>query len=287
LQDQHATFNPIEEERAVREGDSVRIDLDCFVDNQLVEDESNQDGDVELGKETLAPEIESTLIGMNIGDSKEIEIDFAADHSSQPLAGKHAVFKVILHAITEKQVPDLDDEFSKDLGYESYEQLFGVIWNNLVEEEKALSYIRQREEVVQQLIEKTEIEIAESLIDQYVEQTVQNLQQQLKRDNQTPEEAGVDMEKLPSELREDVIKQTKQSWIFDEIADRQAIRVTDEELDLGIRRVAEQQNRDVQKYTSILKSSNRLEEFRGQLRSEKIYRFLINKSSAKEPLIIA
>ena len=287
LQDQHATFNPVEEERAVKKGDSVRVDMDCIVDNQLVEAESNQDADIELGKETLAPEIKSALIGMNIGDSKEIEVDFDANHSSPALAGKHTVLKVVLHAITEKQVPDLDDEFSKDLGYESYEQLFGVIWNNLVEEEKALSYIRQREQVTQQLIEKTEIEIPESIVDQYVEQTIQNVQQQLKRDNQTPEEKAVDTEKLPSELRGDVIKQTKQSWIFDEIAENEGIRVTDDEVDLEIRRVAEQQNRDVHKYTSLLKTSNRLEEFRRQLRSEKICRFLINRSSAKESLIIS
>ena len=191
-----------------------------------------------------------------------------------------------MHAITEKHVPDLDDEFSKDLGYEDYGQLFGVIWNNLVEEEKALSHIRQREEVAQQLLDKTDVELSESLVEQYVEQNIQSFQQKLKQDNQTPEEAGVDMETLPSQLREDVERQTKLSWIFDEIAKNENIRVTDDELDLEIRRVAEQQNRDVQKYTSALKASNRLEEFRGQIRSEKIYRFLIEKSSAKESLII-
>ena len=286
LQDQQATYSPVEEERPAREEDCVRIDVECIVDNQLVEDQSKQDADLELGKGSLNPKVESEIIGMHGGDFKEIEAVFDASNSSPALAGKHALFKVTLHAITEKQVPDLDDEFSKDLGYENYGQLFGVIWNNLVEEEKALSYIRQREEVAQQLIEKTEIDISASLVDQYVEQNIQNFQQKLKQDNQTPEEAGVDMEKLPSQLREDVVRQTKLSWIFDEIAKNEGIRVTDDELDLEIRRVAEQQNRDVQKYTGALKASNRLEEFRGQLRSEKIYRFLIDKSSAKESLII-
>ena len=287
LQDQQATYSPVEEDRPAREEDCVRIDVECIVDNQLVEDQSKQDADVELGKGSLDSKVESEIIGMHGGDFKEIEAVFDASNSSPVLAGKHALFKVTLHAITEKQVPDLDDEFSKDLGYENYGQLFGVIWNNLVEEEKALSYIRQREEVAQQLIEKTEIDISESLVNQYVEQNIQNFQQKLKQDNQTPEEAGVDMEKLPSQLREDVVRQTKLSWIFDEIAKNEGIRVTDDELDLEIRRVAEQQNRDVQKYTSALKASNRLEEFRGQLRSEKIYRFLIDKSSAKESLIIS
>ena len=286
LQDQHATYNPIEEERPVREGDCIRVDIDCSIDSEFWEDWSKQDADIELGEGDLNERVESEIVGMHSGDTKTIEIICDASDSPPAVAGKHALFNVTLHAITEKQVPDLDDEFSKDLGYESYEQLFGVIWNNLVEEEKALSHIRQREEVVQQLLEKTDIKLSESLVDQYVEQNIQNFQQKLKEDNQTPEETGVDMETLPSQLREDVIKQTKLSWIFDEIAKNENIRVTDDELDLEIRRVAEQQNRDVQKYTSALKASNRLEEFRGQIRSEKIYRFLIDKSSARESLII-
>ena len=287
LQDQHATYTPVEEERPVTDGDCVRVDVECYVDNRLIEDQSKRDADIALGKGNLDPKIESELIGMCAGDDKEIEMELDGDSSSSALAGKDALVKVVLHAITEKQVPDLDDEFSKDLGYENYDQLFGVIWNNLVEEEKALSYIRQREEVAQQLMEKTDIKLSESLVDQYVEQNMHNFQQKLKQDNQTPEEAGVDMETLPSQLREDVVRQTKLSWIFDEIAKNEDIRVTDDELDLEIRRVAEQQNRDIQKYTSALKASNRLEEFRGQIRSEKIYRFLIDKSSAKKSLILS
>ena len=286
LQDQHATYNPIEEERPVKEEDCVRVDVECFVDNQLVEDQSKQDVDIELGKNNLNPKVESEIVGMQAGDTKEVETEVDASSSVPTLAGKQALLKVTLHAITEKQVPELDDEFSKDLGYENYGQLFGVIWNNLVEEEKALSHIRQREEVTQQLLDKTDVKLSEALVDQYVEQNIESFQQKLKQDNQTPEEAGVDMETLPSQLREDVVRQTKLTWIFDEIAKNENIRVTDDELDLEIRRVAEQQNRDVQKYTSALKASNRLEEFRGQIRSEKIYRFLIEKSSAKESLII-
>ncbi|MDE0300855.1 MAG: trigger factor [Candidatus Poribacteria bacterium] len=286
LQDQHATFNPIEEDRPVAEGDCVRVDVECFVDGTYLEEQSRQDADIELGKGNLDSEVESNIFGMRTSEIKEIEKEFDSDDSPSTLAGKHALYKVRLHAITEKQVPELDDEFSKDLGYEDYGQLFGVIWNNLVEEEKAISRIRQREEVAQQLMEKVDIKLPETLVDQYVDQNIRNFQQKLKQDNQTPEEAGVDMDSLPSQMRDDVIRQTKLSWIFDEIAKNEGIRVTDDELDLEIRRVAEQQNRDVQKYTSALKASNRLEEFRGQIRSEKIYRFLIDKSSAKESMII-
>ena len=286
LQEQFATYIPLEVDRPVEESDSVRIDWECLVDGAPITDGSKQDADIDIGKGMLLPAVESEVIGMSVDETRQVEMDFDDDHDNPELASKHAVFNVTLRAITEKQLPSLDDEFAKDLEYENYEQLRGAIWNNLVEEQKAIHNHRQREDILQQLIEKTAIDIPESIVDQHVQQTVQNILQRLRQEGQTPEQAGIDMEKLPTELREDAVKQTKQAWMFDVIAERENIRVTDDELDIEIRRIAEQQNRDAQKYASLLRESNRLEEFRDTLRNDKVYRLLIQRASAKQSLII-
>lgn len=286
LQAKHATYVPLEANRPAQRGDSVRIDWECFVDNQPIKDGTKRDVDVEIGQGTLLPEIEEALIGMPIGSSKRIEVDFEQTAVNSKLAGKRAVFHLTLHALTEKQLPALDDEFAKDLEYEYYDQLYGAVWNNLVEERKNTIYQRQREEVLQQLIEKIEINPPESLIDRQVQLMTQNIQRQLRTEGKTPEQAGVDLEKLPSELRGDAIRQIKQAWIFDTIAEEENIGVMDDELDIEIRRRAESQNRDPQKYASLLKANNRLEEFREQLRNEKIFTFLIQQASEKQSLII-
>ena len=286
LQEQFATYIPLEVDRPVEQSDSVRIDWECLVNGAPITDGSKQDADIDIGKGMLLPAVESEVIGMCVDETRQVEMDFDDDHENPELVGKHAVFNVTLRAITEKQLPSLDDEFAKDLEYENYEQLRGAIWNNLVEEQKAIHNHRQREDILQQLIEKTAIDIPESIVDQHVQQTVQNILQRLRQEGQTPEQAGIDMEKLPTELREDAIKQTKQAWMFDVIAERENIRVTDDELDIEIRRIAEQQNRDAQKYASLLRESNRLEEFRDTLRNDKVYRLLIQRASAKQSLII-
>ena len=286
LQEQFATYIPLEVDRPVEESDSVRIDWECLVDGAPITDGSKQDADIDIGKGMLLPAVESEVIGMSVDETRQVEMDFDDDHDNPELASKHAVFNVTLRAITEKQLPSLDDEFAKDLEYENYEQLRGAIWNNLVEEQKAIHNHRQREDILQQLIEKTAIDIPESIVDQHVQQTVENILQRLRQEGQTPEQAGIDMEKLPTELREDAVKQTKQAWMFDVIAERENIRVTDDELDIEIRRIAEQQNRDAQKYASLLRESNRLEEFRDTLRNDKVYRLLIQRASAKQSLII-
>ena len=286
LQAQSATYEPLDIERPVQENDCVRIDWECLLDGDRIDAESRQDVDIELGVGAIHEKLEQALIGLEIGDADSVDIEFPQDHSVAELAGKSAQYEITLHAITEKQLPPLDDEFAKDLGYENYAQLYGLIWNNLVEEETSLHVDKQKAELLEQLIEKIEITIPEPLVDQYVQQTLQNVKQQLANEHRSPEDAGINMNTLPDELRRDVIQQTKQSWIFETIAEQEGISVSDDELEYEIRRAAEQQNRDAQKYASLLKSSNRLEDFRGQLQHEKIYQFLINRASAKQSLII-
>ena len=286
LQAQSATHEPLDVERPVQEKDCVRIDWECLLEGNRIDAESRQDVDIELGVGSIHEKLEQALLGMEIGDTNNVDIEFPQDHNVAELAGKSAQYEITLHAITQKHLPALDDEFAKDLGYENYSQLYGLIWNNLVEEETSLHVDKQKAELLEQLIEKTEIIIPESLVDQYVQQTLQNVKQQLANEHRNPEDAGIDMETLPDNLRQDVIQQTKQSWIFETIAEKESISVSDDELEYEIRRAAEQQNRDAQKYASLLKSSNRLEDFRGQLQHEKIYQFLINRASAKQSLII-
>ena len=286
LQAQSATYEPLDIERPVEEKDCIRVDWECLVNQERVDAESRQDVDIELGIGALNEKLEQGLIGMQIGETKSVDIDFPQEHPIPDLAGKSAQYNITLHAITQKHLPSLDDEFAKDLGYENYSQLYGLIWNNLVEEETSLHVDKQKAELLAQLIEKIDIAIPEPLVDQYVQQTLQNVKQQLANEQRAPEDAGINMDTLPDELRRDVIQQTKQSWIFDTIAEAEGIYVSDDELEYEVRRAAEQQNRDAQKYAALLKSSNRLEELRGQLQHEKIYQFLIHQASAKQSLII-
>ncbi len=286
LQLQSATFEPIEEERPVEISDCVRVDWECSLEGQVLEDESVQDIDVDLTSTELNADLKDGLIGMKIGETKEIPISFEDSYPVETLAGKQAIYEVSLHAITRKHLPELDDEFAKDLGYETYNQMHGVIWNTLVENERFVQIEKQKTEILEQLIDRIEISIPDELVDQYVQQTLEKVKKQLTSQQQTPEEAGINLETLPTELRADVIRQTKQNWIFDEIAVQEGIGVSDDELELAIRRAAEQSNRDTFKYADLLKASNQLEDFRLQLQHEKIYQFLIDEVAEKQSLII-
>ena len=286
LQDQSATFDPIQEDRPVNASDCVRLDYAGTLDGNEIDSETDQDVDIDLTDEIYHPELINGIIGMHIGETKSITVNFNETYHTPGLRNKQVIYNIILHAITKKHLPELDDEFAKDLGYETYNQLHGVIWNNLVEDARIQQNQKQKVEILEQLIEKTNIMIPDDVVDQHVQNAIENVRKQLKENNQTPEQAGVNFETLPTEMRKDVIQQTKQNWIFEEIAHYEDIFVSDDELESGIRRAADIQGSNPDKLSTVLKANNRLEDFRIQIEHEKIYQFLIQEASEKKSLII-
>ena len=285
LRNREASFVPVEADRPVQENDCVQIDWESSIDGEPIENGSGKDSDIELGKESFHPDIESAIVGMNIGESKTTEVTFENEQNDED-GTTLATFNFTLKSITEKQLPELDDSFAQNHEYDNYDQMYAEIWNDLVEEKKRLRRLEQQQQVTDQLIEAINIDVPSSMIDQYVEQSIENINQQLKRDGQTAEEANINFETLPQELRESTIKQTKLNWIFDKIAENENILITDDELDLSVRTVARQQDRDPDKYLSLLRASNRLDSYRNELRYQKICDLLIESASEKKKLII-
>ena len=286
LRQQKVSFIPIETERPVQENDLVKVDWEYSVDEQLIEGSHRTDVILELGSGDNFPEIETQLIGMTVGQEKDIKVNFPNEHPNKDIAGKEVVFHVTLQDIVEKELPELNDEFAEELGYENYERLVGTIWNNLVEEGRAAIRQRQRRELVQQLIEKTPFDVPDSLVEQQVNVMLNNVKQQLRREGKTLQEAGIEPENFSEELRPEAVEQIKRTWIFDEIAEREEIQVTDEELDRQVRLIAEQQNKDPQKYAVLLKENKQIENIRENLRDEKIYATILPRVSEKRALIV-
>jgi len=286
LRNQRATFPPIESDRAVEANDCVRVDWEHSVDGELAEDSKREGIILELSSGNNLPEIEEGIVGMKSGEKREIKAKFPSDHPDKNLSGKEVTFHITLQAIVEKKLPELDDEFAKDLGYDTYNQLTGAIWNNLVEEGKATIKLKQREEVVQQLIEKIPIEVPESIIQQQIDAMIAGFKQQFRREEGMPNQSELDEEKLSEELRPEAIQRIKRAWIFDLIAEKEDITVSEDELDRQVRLMAESQNRDPQKFASLLKASKRIDSIQETLKDEKIYDFLIQNVGEKHSLII-
>jgi len=289
MRKEHAEFFPIEEDRTVLEGDAVKIDWKYYEDGEFGAE--GKDDIVEIDPENpdkgdQQNRFARELIGMKVGGEREIELDFEDDYPDLNLAGKHVKYHVTLQEITKKVLPELDDEFAKKLKYESYQQMRGAIWNRLVEIYKADLSQRQRQEIIDELIEKTALEMPEYIIQQQAETISESIKKRLRREGKSAREINAQIESIQEQIRSQALRDIKQTWIFNEIAEREEIQVTEEELDLQIRFMAQQQNRDPQKYAEMLKATKRFEDIRRSIINEKLFNFLIEKASAKQKIIV-
>lgn len=289
LQERAAEYVPIEEDRTVREGDYVKFDWEYYEDGEFETD--GEDGIVEIPPEN--PEITEQqykfareLIGMQAGDEKEIELDFDEDYSDPNLAGKHVKYHVTLNEIDKRVLPELDDELAKEFEYESYDQMHGNIWNELVESQKAEQRQKQRQEVIDELIEKTDLDVPEQIVERQAKTIAESMKKELRREGNSSREINAQIESRQDEIRSQALRSVKQAWLFDEIARREDIEVTDEELEQQIRFMAQQQGRDPKKYEEMLKTTERLEGIRNSIRNEKVVSFLIENASAKPQIIV-
>ncbi len=277
LREEQADFIPVED-RPVQEGDYVTLSILATSDGEVLEEQEELVS--EVGENMPIPEIAQHLIGMKPGDEKEFSISLPEDHKMGHLAGKEVDFSVTLHKITEKHLPALDDDFAKDLGEDDLQHLTAAIWNELVEMKRQSHGSKQREDLVNQLLEKSQFEIPDFLVEEQV-----NARMRISRQITGREDSEISEEEL-SEYRSSALEFIKTKWILDEIARREEIEVTDEELEAEVRRMAQERDREPQKYMKWLEDANRIDGIRASIRESKIFGLLVERASAKRTLIV-
>jgi trigger factor len=312
MREERASFIPVED-RSVQEGDYITLSVlatqskpqalesphaqvseqsDSDSENLKADKEQERDSDeaevledlkdqvLEVGENMPIPELVQHLVGMESETEKEFSISFPVDHQVQHLAGKEVEFYIKVHKITEKHLPDLDDDFAKDLGADDLQSLVGNIWNQLVEVRRQEQREKQKSDLLNQLLEKSQFEIPEFFVEKQAEALKRvDIQQTRRQESEITEE---ELSQYQSAAR-DTIRRT---WILEGIAKSEEVEVTEAEIEAEVRRSALAQNRDPQKYMNLLKAARRIEGIREAMWEDKIFDLLIEKASQKRTLIV-
>jgi len=274
LREQSAIYEPIED-RPAQEGDSAVFNYRITYEDKTKYSQSDISIDIGKADEDIKfKEIHQALIGMKPGEEKDITFTLPEDFSDPELAGKEVSFHIELKGIYKKQLPELNDDFAKERGSENLEQFTAKTWNELVETRRREKRENQEAELMNQLMEKIQIDVPESLI----ESRVKNLTEGSREHALT--------EKEINDLRDFSAKMIKREWIINEIIEREDITVNDEEIEIEIQRMAISRGKDPQKYKSQLEATNRINELKGNMLMEKVFNFLIEKASVKKGLIV-
>ncbi|UAL26403.1 trigger factor [Bacillus paralicheniformis] len=268
----------VKEDGKVEEGDTVVLDFEGFVDGEAFEGGKAENYSLEVGSGSFIPGFEDQLVGLEAGAEKDVEVTFPEEYHAEELAGKPAIFKVKIHEIKAKELPELNDEFAKDLDeeVETLAELTEKTKKRLEEAKENEADAKLREELVVKAAENAEADIPQAMIDTELDRMMKEFEQRLQMQGMNLELyfqfSGQDENALKEQMKEDAEKRVKSNLTLEAIAKAENLQVTDEEVEEELSKMAEAYNMPVENIKQAIGSTEGMKE---DLKVRKAIDFLV------------
>ncbi|ADV93615.1 MULTISPECIES: trigger factor [Bacillus] len=268
----------VKEEGTVEEGNTVVLDFEGFVDGEAFEGGKAENYSLEVGSGSFIPGFEDQLVGLEAGAEKDVEVTFPEEYHAEDLAGKPAVFKVKIHEIKAKELPELDDEFAKDIDeeVETLAELTEKTKKRLEEAKENEADAKLREELVLKASENAEIDVPQAMVDTELDRMLKEFEQRLQMQGMNLELytqfSGQDEAALKEQMKEDAEKRVKSNLTLEAIAKAENLEVSDEEVDAELTKMAEAYNMPVENIKQAIGSTDAMKE---DLKVRKAIDFLV------------
>ncbi len=231
------------EGRAIENGDTAVIDFEGFVEGEPFEGGKAENHSLEIGSHSFIDNFEDQLIGKNAGDEVDVNVTFPAEYHVAELAGKPALFKVKIHEIKAKELPELNDEFAQDVSeFDTLEEYKESIKKELEKAKEDNAKRTKEDEAISKIIEKSTMEIPDAMIDTQVQNMLQEFAQRMARQglslDQYMQFSGMTMDKLKEQLRPEAVTRIQSSLVLEQIAKDENIEVTEEEMAAEVDKMA-------------------------------------------------
>jgi trigger factor len=275
LRERAARFEPVED-RAVESGDTVVVDLArTGADGQT---EKHENVSVEVGAPANPPGFDAELTGLRVGDSRQFTLTYPADYAIKELAGSSVAYGVVVRAIKRRVVPALDDEFARDLGdYESLEALRGRVREDLEREALHEKDRELRADMLRQLASRVGFEAPASLVDREIDRRVEDFVRRLIEQQIDPMRTNINWEEFRDRQREPATEAVRGALVLDEVARREGLAVTEDEVTREIERYAERTGRALEAVRARLEKEGGIARLYTGLRREKAIDFLLTR----------
>ena len=230
-------------DRPAANGDTAVIDFEGFVDGVAFEGGKGENHPLELGSHSFIDTFEDQLVGKNAGDEVEVNVTFPEQYQAAELAGKPAMFKVKIHEIKTKELPELDDEFAQDVSeFDTLAAYKEDVRKRLAEQKENEAKRTKEDEAIQKIIDKSEMELPEAMIETQCENMVNDFAQRIAQSGLSVEQymqfSGLTIEKLKEQVRPEAVTRIKSSLVLEQIAKEENIEVTDADIDAEVEKMA-------------------------------------------------
>jgi trigger factor len=293
LRERHASFNPIEG-RALADGDFAQVSLDG---NPKAETKSEQKSGeakpaegqpvhmdevlVEIAGKNTMPEFTEHLRGASAGDERTFDVNYPQDTQDKRLAGKTFSYTVKVQSIKQKSLPELNDEFAKQLGeFQTVDDLRKAVREQMESERKHEAEHAAKDKLVGELIQRNDFEVPDSLIEQQIDIRIERGLRALAAQGLTSEQMKkLDLSRLRAAQREQAIHDVKAALLLERVAEEENIQVGDEEFDRELESLARQSKQTSEAVRARLTRDGGLDRIRTRIRNEKTLEFLYHQSA--------
>jgi len=272
------------DDREARMGDTANIDFDGYLDGERFDGGKAEGYSLELGSNSFVPGFEDQVVGMKIGEEKDINITFPEDYTPE-LAGKNVVFKVKLNSLTTPELPELDDEFAKDVSeFDTLEEYKNSIRENLSKVRTERAEADFRNEILRQAAENITADIPEVMIDEKVEDILRNYASQFGlRDNsvsldEIKKMMGINDEMMENSIRPAALFQVKNDLLLDAVMGAEELADTDEAFEAYIAKTAQDVGATAEQLKQYFGEDFMRHEFRKELATDLIVASAIAKA---------
>lgn len=273
------------EDRAVAEGDTVNLDYSGSVDGVKFAGGTAEAQTLKIGSHTFIPGFEEQMVGMNIGEEKDLEVTFPQEYHAEELAGKKAVFHVKVNGITETQLPALDDDFAKDISeFDTLDEYKADVRAKLEAQAAERDNNAFTNAVIEKVMENATVEIPEAMVERQIDSMVRNFEARLAQQGLKLADfikyTGQDEKSFRNQYREQAEKSVRANLVLEAVENAENFEATEEEIDAEIAKFAGQVGQDVENLKKNLTEGDR-EYFKADVIRDKAVKFLCDNAKAE------
>ncbi|MGM0523901.1 MAG: trigger factor [Bacillota bacterium] len=275
----------VKEEGAIENGDTVVMDFEGFVDGEAFEGGAAENHSLEIGSGSFIPGFEEQLIGKTTGEETEVEVTFPEEYHAENLAGQPATFKVKIHEVKAKELPEMDDEFAKDVDdeVETLAELKEKTKKRLEEQKQNEADGAVRESLINQATENADIDIPDAMVDSELDRMVREFEQRLQQQGMTLEMytqfSGQSEDQLKDQMKGDAEKRVQTNLVLEAIAQVENLEATDEDVQEELQSMADMYNLEMEQLTQMLGGNT--DAIKDDLKFKKAIDFLVDNSVTK------
>lgn len=266
VQEQNSRLVAVED-RPVADGDQVVIDFDGYVDGEQFEGGKAEAYSLTIGSHSFIDTFEEQLIGKNVEEEVEVHVTFPEQYHAAELAGKPAVFKVVIHEIKVKELPELDDEFAGEVSeFETLDEYKADIKAKLSETKQKQATTENENNVVEKVVANASMEIPEAMIEEQVRNTLDDYARRMQAQGLTMEQymqfTGMTKERLEEEIRPQAEKRIRTRLVLEAVVAAENLEAPQETLDAEIKKMADSYKMEADRVKELLGEAgiNRMKE---------------------------